>query len=143
MTNDVRATVTLGVQAGDPKANDAVTPHYQELRRLLAAQCAKSYGADFIEFAPVLRIDGDIWHWNKSGFDNVRINKKSKIATFDVYLAIEAWKDQPAEIIRRHIIEGVHGGMREIVDKAQKQKLDIHSCELLADIDQVTKLFLT
>lgn len=143
MTEGSRPLITLGVQAGDPQADAAVAPHYKALRALLASHCSKSYGVAINEYAPVLRIDGAIWHLDKRGYGNVRISKKAKSATFDVFMPIDAWQGKDAATMRRSIASDLAEGFKAVIQRTTKDRLDVNGAQLLADVDAALKDFLS
>lgn len=142
MTDGSRPLITLGVQAGDPQADAAVAPHYKALRALLASHCAKSYGDAIHEFAPVLRIDGAIWHLDKRGYGNIRISKKAKTATFDVFMPIDAWQGKDAATMRQSVAADFAEGFKAVIQRTTKDRLDVDGVRLLADLDTALKVFL-
>lgn len=142
VTEKAEAAVSLGVQAGDPQADAAVAGHHDALRELFSEHCAHRYGEDIDAFAPVLRVDGEVWHWDRDGIGNVRVGKKSRRATFDIYLSRASWMGKDAVAVRRSIANGLREGFDAVVDRARKEKIDVDSDRLTADVRTVIKKFL-
>src|SRR5690242_3405491 len=91
MNDGIKAYISFGVQAGDKESNTVVAPLYMRLRKLLEEKCSRGYGEELKELAFVLRIDGTIWHWEKSGCDNLRAKKNGE-ATIDIFMPLDVWK---------------------------------------------------
>lgn len=132
---------SLGVQAGDSAANQAVTPHYMALRRLLEKHCREDYGPGIREYGPVLRIDGSISHWDKQGVDRFRITAKDAVASFDIYMPVEVW-ERTGHAIRQYLAKYYRAGIEEILQRAAKKKLVVHADKLRACLDNVIREFL-
>jgi hypothetical protein len=67
VTSDNKAIITFGSQMGDTISAEVVQPYLIELRKLLKEYCNNVYATEIDEFAPILRVDGDIWHWEFEG----------------------------------------------------------------------------
>jgi hypothetical protein len=132
MSSLENSPVTLGVDAGGKDADEATKDHYMALRRALAAECAGPYGRAFDEFALVLRIDGSVVSWKKRGVANVRLQRKSRYATADVFVPATVWKAVSSKKFRTFLAEEVEAAVRAITDRAMKAKDDIDDAELLA-----------
>lgn len=142
MTAPARAAVSLGVQAGDKDADKAVSPHYLALRRLLAEKCTATYSEVIREFAPVLRIDGSIWHWDKQGCGNVRVQKKSGYATVDIFMPVEIWSGGDGKCIRRYLVTHLTSGIESMLEKASGAGISVDRSKLIADVAAATSEFL-
>lgn len=59
-------------QIGGPTAAKVVTPHLYELQQLLSKHCYNKYSTQLDEFAPVLRVDGNISYWEFEGCEKLR-----------------------------------------------------------------------
>jgi hypothetical protein len=141
MKSPSRAAITFGVQAGDAQADSAVSTHYLELRRLLARRCNNSYSDVIDEFAPILRIDGEIWSWNKRGCENFRIQKKSRYATFDVFMPVDIWSQGQGSRIRDYLITQLIEGFQTIIKRAEKAGIAIDKAQLNKDLAGVAREF--
>jgi hypothetical protein len=133
---------TLGVQAGDKAADAAMSPHYMSLRQLLAAEMSGSYSDDLDEFAPVLRIDGSIWHWDREGVANVRVSKKARHATVDVFVPESVWKGSAAEKIRSYLAEQLQVAFESMLQRSESNKIRVDVQRLKVDLAKVVKRFL-
>ena len=133
MSADRKPLITLGVDAGGKDADDATRQHYMNLRRLLAAECTGPYGLAFDEIALVLRIDGSVQSWKKRGVENVRLQRKSRYATADVFVSADVWRNQSAHVLKEYIATEVASAVRAIAERAKASKDDLDADRLLAD----------
>lgn len=139
MSSNDSAYISFGVQAGDKEANAAVSPHYLELRKLLAEKCSRGYGPKFKEMAFVLRIDGAIWHWGKSGCDNLQGKKRGE-ATVDIFMPMNIWQ-QGEDEIRDFLVKETSKGFILMLDKLLSLGVSFNQDELASDFDSAIKLF--
>ncbi|MDZ7653985.1 MAG: hypothetical protein U5L03_16210 [Burkholderiaceae bacterium] len=133
-----KPVVTLGVDVGGKDAHAATSEVCMELRRALARECQGPYGQSFEEFALVVRIDGSVQSWEKSGVDNVRLQRKSKHATADVFVPQGVWAAGPGPF-RSFLAENIVAAIETIIDRAKKAKDQIDSEHLIADVRRATK----
>ena len=138
----MKSAFTLGVQAGDKAADAVVRPHYMQLRKLFASLMAGSYSRDVVEFAPVLRVDGSLWHWGREGVDNVRVSKKTAHATADIFVPISMWKENDAGGLRRYLGGQIAVAYELIAERIASARLDCDKERLQKDIALVVKEFL-
>jgi len=142
MTDRLTASFTFGVQAGGESADDVVCPHYMAFRKALEKRCNRQYGSAIAEFGPVLRIDGNISYWGKDGIDHVRVSKARRTATFDIFMSKSVWMQGDGLVIRKAIALSYQEGMRAVVDRCLKQKLDVDGKKLLEDVDAAVNEFM-
>jgi hypothetical protein len=135
----VKAAVTLGVDAGGKDADGITREHYMALRRLLAEECRGPYGSAFDEFSLVLRIDGSVQAWGKSGVDNIRFQKTSRYATADVFVPLHAWRDRSGSSIREFLAKEVGSAARELAARAGAEKHDVDGSRLIADVERAAQ----
>jgi hypothetical protein len=143
MSSGSNATVSFGVQAGDKSADAAVSPHYLALRQLLARTCVGPYSELIREFRLVLRIDGSIWHWEKTGPEGARIQKKSGYATVDIYMPKSAWDGKDPSSIREFLATETANAVALIADRAYEAGVPLDRQHLASDIDAVMRAFRT
>lgn len=134
-------TVTLGVQAGDVASSDATRPHFMLLRKLLAAGCRGPYSPEVKEFALILRIDGDIYCWNKEGCGRMRRSKKDYYITIDIYVPKGRWQGKTPAEIRSYLAEQVEQALSLMIGKLQADKVPIQSQDLLNDWQTVKQKY--
>jgi hypothetical protein len=91
--------VTLGVQAGDKAADNAVSPYYLRLRKSFAENCRRGYGADLRELSLVLRIDGDLWNWGKIGAADAKFERGKRISV-EIFMPENVWKGTSSDIVK-------------------------------------------
>jgi hypothetical protein len=132
-----RSVFTLGVQAGDKDADTAIRRHYLQLRQLFDSLMAGSYSLDIKEFAPVLRVDGSIWHWDREGVDNVRIFKKTARATADIFVPAAVWNVNDDSAVRKYLSDQLVATYKLIADAITAADLSCDHDRLRQDIDRV------
>jgi hypothetical protein len=132
MSKDV---VTLGVQCGDETAGSVMEPHFMPLRLLLRDVCKGPYSKDISTFDFVLRIDGDMWYWKKSGFDNVFVRPKQSCATADIFVPREIWEPRDAKKIREYLATHLRGALEVILTRMLRSKISVERERLLSDIN--------
>jgi hypothetical protein len=141
MSNMSRAFVTLGADVGGKDAQDATHAHVIALRRLLADECRGPYGEAIKEIALVLRIDGSVQAWRKSGVEGVALQKKKSVATADIYLPRDVWASNGLPTLRSFLASAVKMAIAEVADYAQRQGLDLRREELERDVHDVARKF--
>jgi hypothetical protein len=141
MSSLENSLVTLGADVGGKDAHNATKEHYMALRRALAAKCAGPYGQTFDEFALVLRIDGSVQSWKKRGVDNVRLQRKFRYATADIFVPTQIWKGKAPKVLRAFLANEVEAAIRAITERAKKLKVDIDDVKLLADVRRAISRF--
>lgn len=132
--------ITFGVQAGDKQGNDIVSPFYLKLRKNLAEKCSNGYGNGLKELAFILRIDGALWHWDKSGCSNLRANKKGE-ASVDIYMPVDIWKPGDKERIKHFLITETKNGFYMMIDKLTKLNISFNAELLIQDFNQAMDSF--
>ena len=135
------AFITLGADVGGRDADAATGPHLMKLRRLLAEECEGPYGKSLAEIALVLRIDGSIQSWKRSDVSNVRLQKKARYATADIFMPATVWKNGNALEIREFMLSGVQTAIQAILERARKAKLDLNGEKIIQDLQRVAKAY--
>lgn len=138
-----KPTVIVGVQAGDVPSDRATDPHIRPLRKLLQAHCRGPYSPDVDEFSLVIRIDGDINHWEKEGCDRMRRSKKERYITIDIYVPRERWVGVEGIEIRNYLAACVEDAFRKMIGKLQRDKVLIDGSALLNDFAIVREQYLS
>jgi len=139
---EAKPTVTLGVQSGDIPSDDATKPHYMALRKLLKELCRGPYSPEVDEFSLVLRIDGDIWHWEQDGCDRLRRSRKRRYITIDIYVPRQRWEGVSGIEIRRFLAACTEEALRKMIDKLQRDKTPVEGAALLRDFALVKEHYL-
>jgi hypothetical protein len=137
-----KIAVTLGADVGGKDADAATDEHCMSLRKALERHCRGSYSPVLEKFAIVLRIDGSVQAWKKSGVDFTRVQKSAGYATADIFLPVEVWKDAPALAICRFLGEQCIAAIRSMVERATKVKVPVDGEKLLADVNRAVEEFL-
>lgn len=141
-TERIDAAITVGAQMGDKRASNAVTPHFMALKQSFNQFCAGPYSSEVAEFALVLRVDGDIWHWNRSGCDRMRRSKKDRYITIDIYVPKERWDGVGDIEVRRYLVATAEEALQKMLDKLRRDKAPIEADALLTDLAKAKKHYL-
>lgn len=142
MTSPDRDVMTLGADVGGRDAAVATHDHILALRKLLQQECQGPYSDVIKEFALVLRIDGSVQRWGKSGVDNVRLFQKAEYATADVFVPSNVWEKQDVTELRQFLAFGVRSAVADIAQRAAKKKVRVSLELLTSDIDRAVHRFL-
>jgi hypothetical protein len=134
--------ITFGSQMGDTNASNMVQPHLIQLRKLLKRYCNHTYCKEIDEFAPILRVDGEIWHWAFEGCEKLRLNKKDRYITIDIGMPISRWKGVGDIEIRSYLITNLKQALILIVNRLKKEKFLVIESKLWADFSLVEENFL-
>jgi hypothetical protein len=141
MSKAASSAVTLGADVGGKDAHAATREQYLALRRALASNCAGPYGKTFDEFALILRIDGSVQSWRKRGVDNIRLQRKLRYATADIFVPAKIWKVTPPSVWRGFLAKEVETAIRAITERAKRMKDDVDESRLLADVKRAVTSF--
>ena len=135
--------VTLGAHVGGKDAHDATKQHVLDLRRSLAKYCQGKYGSKLEEIALVLRIDGSIQAWMRSGVDHLDIKGRSLYATADIYVPREAWENQDVKSLRSLLAAEVTRAIYAIVLHTLNRGVYIAADELKSDVAAAIEEYLS
>ncbi|MDX1965267.1 MAG: hypothetical protein SFX18_19130 [Pirellulales bacterium] len=135
-------TITLGVQAGDEEAGDTMNGYFMPLRKLLAKNCVGPYSTAIAEFSLVLRIDGKISYWNFEGCDRLRINHRCRYITIDIGVPESRWRNSDPTSIANYLVDCVAEGLKMMVAKLIKSKIEVAEAQLFADFETVRNEYL-
>lgn len=135
--------ITVGAQMGDKRASNAVTPHFMALKHCFNQFCAGPYSSEVAEFALVLRVDGDIWHWNRSGCDRMRRSIKDRYITIDIYVPKERWDGVSDIEVRRYLVATAEEALQKMLDKLRRDKAPVEEDRLMTDLAEAKKHYLT
>ncbi len=113
------------------------------LRFLLRDACKGPYSDTIKTFDFVLRIDGDICYWNRSGFGYVYVRPAMGYATADIFVPREVWEPRDGRQIRAYLATNLRGAMVVILDRMEKKKIAVDRTRLLANVDSALQGFLT
>lgn len=138
-----KPTVTVGVQTGDVPSGQATDPHIVAMRNLLQTHCRGPYSPDVDEFSLIIRIDGDIWHWEQEGCDRMRRSKKERYITIDIYVPRKRWEGVSGTEIRRYLAACVEDAFGRMISKLQRDKTPIDGDALLRDFATVQERYLS
>lgn len=133
--------ITLGADVGGKDAHAATHHEILELRNLLKRGCRGPYSQTIKEFALVLRIDGSVQAWGKSGIEGVKIHKTNSFATADIFVPRDVWANDGAHAFRHFLGSEVRGAIGEIVDHAQARGFDVYREAIERDVNIVIDRF--
>ena len=138
-----KPTVIVGVQAGDLPSDQATNPHLSLMRKLLQAHCRGPYSPDVDEFSLVVRVDGDIWHWEQEGCDRMRRSKRDRYITIDIYVPRHRWQGVKGMEIRAYLAGCVEDAFQRMIAKLKKDKVAVDGDALLRDFARVKEQYLS
>ncbi len=138
----VESKFSLAAQMGDVSASQALLPECMLLRKLFKSTMSGCYSRDVVEFAPVLRVDGALWHWDREGVGNLRVSKKTATATIDVFVPVSAWQGVPGSALRRYLAQHLRVAFRSMGERIQSKGLDCDLARLERDVARVLDEFL-
>lgn len=136
------STVKLPVQMGCKNADKATDFHVMELRNLLSSFCKSDYCSEIDEFVLILRVDGEIWHWNFEGCQKLRRNRKERYITIDIGVPRDRWENVHPYILRKYLAENIELALDLCIERLKKDKSDINGELLLNDFQKVKTIFL-
>jgi hypothetical protein len=128
--------ITFGVDAGGSAAGSTCEPFFMALRKSLARNTQKAYGEIIKEFAFVLRIDGDIGYWKKTGCDYLRVTPKHGYATVDIFMSEEIWRDGDGGKIRDYLAEHAETGFNMMLNRVKQKKIPLDAELLTSDFER-------
>lgn len=134
--------VTVGVQTGDVPSAEATAPHTRAMRNLLQSHCRGPYSSEVDELSLVIRVDGDIWHWEKEGCDRMRRSKKERYITIDIYVPRNRWEGVDGIEIRNYLAACVEDAFRRMIGKLQRDEVPVNGQALMDDFDIARKKYL-
>ena len=142
MSSGDKAYITFGAQIGGVEASEAVSTHLVVLSRLLKLYCNHKYAPELDEFAPIARVDGEIWHWESEGTQNLRLSKKHRYITVDIGMPKSRWQGVAPIEIRKYLLENFKQALHLFVGKLRKEKYEVDDVRLFADFEKVEKEYL-
>lgn len=137
--NDV---VTLAGQVMGPDAAEATRAAHIALRTLLDELCVGPYSQEVDEFAPILRIDGSIYQWNREGCAYLRRSRKDRYITIDIFVPISQWKNRSEREIREYLATQVKEALTLCIKRLQKDKTPVDGEALMRDYEKVVREYL-
>lgn len=141
MSKHSEEVVTLGADTGGRDAYVATNEHVLALRRALAAACKGPYGKTVREIALVLRIDGSVQAWMRSGVDGLALKAAGTYATADIYVPRDAWAHQNVVSLRSFLAAEVTAAVSEIVGYITNKGIHIAGDELKSDVSSALMKF--
>ncbi|WP_028391111.1 hypothetical protein [Bacillus cihuensis] len=117
---DDKCYITFGSQMGDRYSAEAEQPHLIELRLLLEKHCNKIYSPQLDEFAPILRVDGDIWFFEFEGCEKLRLYKKQRYITVDIGMPKSKWQNKSSIEIKKYLIDSLVEALNLFVKRIKK-----------------------
>lgn len=142
MSSEVQDVVTLGADVGGKDAHAATHEHIIVLRKLLRQECSGPYSTTIKEFALVLRIDGEVQSWGKSGVEGVALRKNNSFATADIFVPRNVWAGDSSHNLRSFLADEVMNAVAKIGRCSQSKKVDLSIDRLSYDVDTAVRQFL-
>jgi hypothetical protein len=136
-----KASITLGVQAGDVASDEATSPAFMSLRRSLAHHCMDTYCHVIDEFAIVLRISGSIWKFEGEGVQKVRINRKGMYITADLVIPENRWQELSIAEFKKYLSKGVEQTIKAMCDRLEQLKISFDAERLNSDVSKAIASF--
>lgn len=135
-------SITLGADVGGKDAHTATHEHVLILRKLLRQECQGPYSQTIKQIAIVLRIDGSVQAWGKSGVETVAIQRKNTFATADIFVPREAWSTANSQELRHFLADGVKTAIERISKSAQDRGISLSHEGLQHDVGSAIDKFL-
>ncbi|WP_141243638.1 hypothetical protein [Pseudomonas indica] len=122
--------ITLGADVGGKDAFSATNQHVLALRSLLRQVDSKTSGGVLKEIALVLRVDGSVQAWGKSGVDNISFQKRKAFITADIFVPADVWSAGDAVSIRRFLWDQIMCAIRLVVEYVNRQGISLDGTNL-------------
>lgn len=133
--------LTMGAELGDPISAAILTPHLNELTKLLDEHCNKVYCQHLEEIALTLRVGGEIWGIDFVGCKNMRLSKKKKYISLEIGMPPEKWRNKSNTELRSFITHHFSEALDMIIERVIKEKWKINGKELKNDFNVVRSIF--
>ena len=130
----------MGMQAGDKAAAEAFKALHIGINRALIEKCSRGYGSGLKSLGFVLRVDGEIWHWEKDGCDKVA-GRRTGSATVDLYVSGTTWRGATEEHLKGILIALLQEGFVLMVNKLKHLKVEFESEKLSLDFNDALEIF--
>lgn len=134
MPNDL---ISLGADVGGKDAHLATHSHIMQLRKLLSEACRGCYGSAVHEIALVLRIDGSVQSWCKSGVENLKFLKKNSFISADIYVPSISWSPGASENFIGFVAKEIILSLNMIKNHKNIKKTNLEIETLIADVERV------
>lgn len=137
-------TFTIGVQVGGSAADRATDEHVMALREVVRRFLKGPYSSEVIEFALLLRIQGDVgeWDWFVEGCSRLRRNRKDRYLSIDIGISSERWRDVPGRQLREYVAHCIREALQLFIDRLKRDKTPIDDSALLRDYSAAMKNYL-
>ena len=140
MANEPSFQITLGADVGGSDAYDATNDHVLKLRKSLGERCLGPYSETIREIALVLRIDGAVQAWGKTGA-KVMAMRTNAFVTADIFVPAHIWKDQDITVLQDFLGGGIRLAISEIGDYVARRGYSLNREGLERDIDLAVSTF--
>ncbi len=134
--------ITFGAQMGDVSADKAVGTHVEELTDLFERYCEQTYCNEIDELAPVLRVDGELWHFDFEGCEKLRLSKKHRYITIDIGVPRSKWENVDSAQFRVYLFTQLRIAFEMMITRLKKEKYKVQEAEFWADLSKVEERFL-
>jgi hypothetical protein len=134
--------VSIGAHIGGKDAYAVVKVPNQKLKNLIHQYCLGPYSNSLTEFGLVLRIDGALDAWGKTGVENIKLLGKKTRVQAEVYIPRSAWDGSSDIPYSKYICAVVRGAISDCVDHVEKRGVNVTRQELFSDLDKAIEEFL-
>lgn len=133
--------ISIGVQAGGPN-DGGIGKIKVDLYKEFEKHCTSTFCESVNEYAPVIRVDGNITQFGEEEITRLRFAKKQKYITADIQVPESVWKPKSKNQIRDYIASKVRDSIVLFVERLKKDKLEINDLSLLGEVDKAIESFL-
>ena len=134
--------ITLGAQMGGQDASAATAEHILAFRGLIDQKCRGFYSNTIRRFGIVLRIDGSLDRWGKSGVENAAIRQRGSVATADIFVPSEIWSCGNPRVFRQFLAVEFERAIYEIGKIAKRRGIEFSLDGLIHDVKSAVRDYL-
>jgi len=132
--------ISIGAQSGGPK-DGGIGKIKVDLYKALRATCTSTYCTAIDEYAPVIRVDGNIRKFGDEGITRLRFGKKHRYITADIQIPESVWTNKTKNEIRDYIADKVRESIVMFIERLKKEKIEIDEQALLCEVDDGIQKF--
>ena len=132
--------ISIGAQAGGP-ADGCIGKIKVDLYKALRATCTSTYCAAIDEYAPVIRVDGNIRKFGDAGITRLRFSKKQRYITADIKIPESVLTSKTKNEIRDYIADRVRESIVMFISRLKKEKIEINEQALICEVDDGIRKF--
>jgi len=126
---------SLGAQIGGPDAAAATRGSIGKLRQVLLHYCRGPYSDAIDEIALILRVDGKIQHWERSGVGKVFVRKKGKYIEAEIFVPRGIWEGNDEENISKYLACNVMEATKLVIGALERAAVSADYKKICMDIE--------